>query len=63
MMSDLEQIRFQKLSIAKFSSEERIALLKELKKRNISCRTTTTDVIFDERYLREVKDLIPASLR
>lgn len=62
-MSDLETIKFQKLSIIKFSLEDRNALLKELKRRNISCRTTATDVIFDERYLKFVKDLIPASLR
>mgnify|MGYP007046950120 CR=1 FL=1 len=62
-MSDLETIKFQKLSIAKFSEKDRKDLVLELKKRKISCRTTETAIIFDERYLKHVRDLIPASLR
>lgn len=62
-MSDLENIRFQKLSIAKFSEKDKNDLIKELKKRNIKCRLTSTAVLFDERYLKDVKDLVPPSLR
>ena len=62
-MSNLETIRFQKISIAKFSQKDQQDLLKELKRRNISCRLTGTAILFDERYLKDVKDLVPASLR
>jgi hypothetical protein len=62
-MSNLENIRFQKLSITKFSEKDKNDLIKELKKRNISCRLTTNSVLFDERFLKDVKDIIPASLR
>ena len=62
-MSNLETIRFQKISIAKFSQKDQQDLLKELKRRNISCRLTSTAILFDERYLKDVKDLVPASLR
>lgn len=62
-MSDLQNIRFQKLSTTKFSEQDRKDLVKELKKRNISHRVTATAVLFDERFLRQVKDLVPSSLR
>ena len=62
-MTNIENIRFQKLSTAKFSEQDKQDLVKELKKRNISCRLTSTAVLFDERFLKDVKDLIPASLR
>ena len=62
-MSDLENIKFQKLSIEKFSEKDRTDLILELKRRKISYRTTATALIFDERYLKDVRDLIPASLR
>ena len=62
-MSDLQNIRFQKLSTTKFSEQDRKDLIKELKKRNISHRATTDAIMFDERFLRQVKDLVPASLR
>ena len=62
-MSDLQNIRFQKLSTTKFSEQDRTDLIKELKKRNISHRTTNNAIMFDERFLRQVKDLVPASLR
>ena len=62
-MSNLENIRFQKLSTAKFSEKDKQDLVKELKKRNISYRLTSNAVLFDERFLKDVKDLVPASLR
>ena len=62
-MSNLDEIKFQKLSIAKFSEKDRLDFVKELKRRKISHRTTATAVLFDERYLKNVRDLIPASLR
>lgn len=62
-MSNLETIRFQKLNTLNFSEQDKKDLLKELKKRNIQCRLTTSAVLFDERYLKDVRDLIPASLR
>jgi len=62
-MTNLDQIRFQKISISKFSQQERNDLVKELKKRNISHRLTTNAILFDERFLRQVKDLVPPSLR
>jgi len=62
-MSNLENIRFQKLNTLKFSEQDKQDLLRELKKRHIRYRLTSTAVIFDERYLKDVKDLIPASLR
>lgn len=62
-MSNLENIRFQKLSTIKFTEQDKKDLLKELKKRNITCRLTTNAILFDERYLKYVKDLIPSSLR
>ena len=62
-MSDLQNIRFQKLSTTKFTEQDRKDLVKELKKRGISYRLTATAVLFDERFLRQVKDLVPASLR
>lgn len=62
-MSNLETIKFQKLSIEKFSEKDKRDLSKELKKRKITYRLTTNSILFDERFLRGVKDLIPASLR
>lgn len=62
-MSDLESIRFQKISTTKFSEIDKQDLIKELKKRNISCRVTPSAILFDERFLRQVKDLVPPSLR
>jgi|SaaInlStandDraft_4_1057021.scaffolds.fasta_scaffold95784_2 hypothetical protein len=62
-MANLDQIRFQKLSIEKFTELDKKDLVKELKKRNIACRLTDKAVLFDERFLKDVKDLIPASLR
>lgn len=62
-MSNLENIRFQKLNTLTFSEQDKRDLLRELKKRNIQCRLTTTAILFDERYLKDVKDIIPASLR
>ena len=62
-MSNLENIRFQKLSITKFSEQDRRDLVKELKKRKITYRLTATAVLFDERFLKQVRDLIPPSLR
>lgn len=62
-MSNLQNIRFQKISTTKFTEQDRKDLVKELKKRNIRHRLTPTDVLFDERFLRQVKDLVPASLR
>jgi len=59
----LENIKFQKLSLAKFTEKDRLDFIKELKKRKIGCRTTPTAVLFDERHLKDVRDLIPASLR
>jgi len=59
----LENIRFQKISLNKFSDNEKADLVKELKKRNISHRLTSTSILFDERYLKQVKDLVPPSLR
>lgn len=62
-MSNLENIKFQKLSTIKFSEKDKQDLVKELKRRGIGCRVTTDAVLFDERFLRQVKDLVPASLR
>jgi ribosomal protein L29 len=62
-MAQLDTIKFQKISIAKFSIEDRNALIKELKRRNISHRATATAVLFDERFLSQVKDLVPPSSR
>lgn len=62
-MSDLQNIRFQKLSTTKFNEQDKKDLISELKKRNISHRITTNAILFDERFLRQVKDLVPASLR
>ncbi len=62
-MSNLETIRFQKISTAKFDEKDKEDLLKELKRRKISCRLTSTAILFDERYLKDVKDLVPPSLR
>jgi hypothetical protein len=62
-MSDLQNIRFQKLSTTKFSEQDRKDLVKELKRRNISHRLTASAVLFDERFLKQVRDLVPASLR
>jgi len=62
-MSDLQNIRFQKLSTNKFSEQDRKDLVKELKKRGISYRLTANAVLFDERFLKQVRDLVPASLR
>jgi len=59
----LENIRFQKISLNKFSDNEKTDLVKELKKRNISHRLTASSILFDERYLKQVKDLVPPSLR
>ncbi len=59
----LDTIRFQKISLSKFSNSDRNDLVKELKKRNISHRLTADAVLFDERFLRQVKDLVPPSLR
>jgi len=62
-MSNLQNIRFQKISTTKFNEQDRKDLVKELKKRNIAHRLTPIAVLFDERFLRQVKDLVPASLR
>jgi len=62
-MSNLETIRFQKLHTTKFTEQDKYDLLLELKKRNIKCRQTDSAILFDERYLKEVKDIVPASLR
>jgi len=62
-MANLDQIRFQKISILKFSPEDKKDLVKELKKRNISHRLTSSAILFDERFLSQVKDLVPPSLR
>jgi hypothetical protein len=62
-MSNLETIRFQKISTVKFNEQDKQDLLKELKRRKISCRLTSSAILFDERYLKDVKDLVPASLR
>lgn len=62
-MANLDTIKFQKISVTKFSAEDRLALIKELKRRNISHRATATAVLFDERFLQQVKDLVPPSLR
>lgn len=62
-MSNLENIRFQKLSTTKFSEIDKQDLIKELKKRSISYRLTDSAILFDERFLKDVKDLIPPSLR
>ena len=62
-MSNLETIRFQKISTVKFNEKDKEDLLKELKRRNISCRLTSTAILFDERYLKDVRDLVPPSLR
>jgi len=57
----IDQFRFQRLNISKFTILERNDLIKELKKRNISHRVTSTAILFDERYLKQVKDLVPMS--
>ncbi len=62
-MSDLQNIKFQKLSTIKFSEKDKQDLISELKKRNITHRLTAEAILFDERFLRQVKDLVPASLR
>lgn len=62
-MSNLETIRFQKISTIKFNEKDKEDLLKELKRRKISCRLTSTAILFDERYLKDVRDLVPPSLR
>jgi hypothetical protein len=62
-MSNLESIRFQKISTTKFSEKDKQDLLQELKKRKISCRLTTQAILFDERFLKDVRDIIPATLR
>lgn len=62
-MSNLETIRFQKISTVKFNEKDKEDLLKELKRRKISCRLTSTAILFDERYLKDVRDLVPPSLR
>jgi len=62
-MNNLENIRFQKINITKFSQKEKMDLVKELKKRKISHRLTETAILFDERYLQKVKDLIPPKFR
>lgn len=63
MSSNLENIKFQKLSTLKFSEVDKQDLVKELKKRSISYRLTDAAILFDERFLKDVKDLVPASLR
>jgi|LakMenEpi03Aug12_release.lakeMendotaPanAssembly.Ray.scaffolds.fasta_scaffold355739_2 hypothetical protein len=62
-MSDLETIRFQKLPTLKFTEQDKLDLLSEFKKRKITCRVTATHILFDERYLKLVKDIVPASIR
>ena len=62
-MANLDTIAFQKISVSKFSIEDRNDLIKELKRRNISHRVTATSILFDERFLKQVKDLVPLSLR
>ncbi len=62
-MSNLENIKFQKLSTLKFSEIDKQDLIKELKKRSIRYRLTDIAILFDERFLKDVKDLVPASLR
>ncbi len=62
-MSNLENIRFQKLSLTSFSDKDRKDLIQELKKRKIRHRLSADAVMFDERFLKQVKDLIPASRR
>ena len=61
--SNLDKIKFQKIPIKNFSIEDRISFIKELKKRGISHRVTDSAVFFDERYLSQVRDLVPPSLR
>ena len=62
-MSNLEKIRFQKLSTKKFSEQDKKDLFREFKRRNIAYRMTEESVLFDERFLKDVKDIIPPSLR
>lgn len=62
-MSNLDTIRFQKIYTNEFSSQDKNALVIELKKRKITYRLTQAAVLFDERYLKDVKDLVPSSLR
>lgn len=62
-MANLDTIRFQKISLAQFNADDKAALVKELKRRNITHRLTATAVLFDERFLRQVKDLVPPSSR
>jgi hypothetical protein len=62
-MSNIEKIKFQKINIDKFSNNEKMSLLNELKRRKISCRLTPNSIYFDERYLKYVKDIIPSKYR
>jgi hypothetical protein len=62
-MANLDTIRFQKISLVQFSAADKAALVKELKRRNITHRLTASAVLFDERFLRQVKDLVPPSSR
>lgn len=62
-MSNLENIRFQKLVTTKFSERDKQDLLTELKKRKITVRVTQNSILFDERFLKDVRDLIPLSMR
>jgi hypothetical protein len=62
-MSNLESIKFQKLDTMKFTEQEKKDLLAEFKKRKITYRLTQSAIIFDERFLKDVRDLIPPSNR
>jgi len=62
-MSNLESIKFQKLDTTKFTEQEKKDLLAEFKKRKITYRLTQSAIIFDERFLKDVRDLIPPSNR
>ncbi len=62
-MANLESIRFQKISTVRFSAEDKLDLIAELKKRKITIRVTAQAILFDERFLKDVKDIVPASLR
>ena len=61
--NEMEQIVFQKLDIRKFEKDEFMELTSELKRRKIRFRLSENYIYFDERFLKEVKDIIPSRLR
>lgn len=63
MMAELDTIKFHKLSLTGFTEQDRNDFTAELKRRKIRYRLTTPAVLFDDRYINQVRDLIPHKLR